>query len=64
MVEVRVPTHLSARQRELLEQLATEMGETEEPTPASDAAGVPKPNRAGRRRRRRGLGDRIRDAIS
>ena len=64
MVEVRVPSKLSARQRELLEQLATEMGETEDAaaTPEAEAAGS-RP-RAGRRRRRRGLSDRLRDAIS
>ena len=54
LVDVRVPARLSARQRELLEQLAAESGERE------DAAG-----KTGKRRRSRaGLRDRLKDAIS
>jgi DnaJ-class molecular chaperone len=59
MVDVKVPSRLSARQRELLEALAAEMGER-------DAAGAEitarAPGRGGRRKR--GLGDRLKDAIS
>ena len=64
MVEVRVPSKLSARQRELLEQLAVEMGETEDAAAAPDSDSPGDRPRAGRRRRRRGLSDRLRDAIS
>jgi molecular chaperone DnaJ len=69
LVDVRVPTRLSNRQRELLEQLAAEMGEAEETAdetlPADGAAGAPRPKQAPRRRGRRpGLRDRLRDAIS
>jgi molecular chaperone DnaJ len=60
MIDVRVPARLSARQRELLEQLAAEMGEGEEP---ADGAAADKPTRA-RSRRRRGISDRLKDAIS
>jgi molecular chaperone DnaJ len=53
MVDVRIPTRLSDRQRELLEALAIEggerQGEVAQPQPA---------------RRKRGLGDRLKDAIS
>jgi len=61
LVDLRVPTRLSARQRELLEALATESGERE-----ADAAGPadrPTADRGGRRRRG-GLRDRLKDAIS
>ncbi|HEY5519773.1 MAG TPA: molecular chaperone DnaJ [Candidatus Limnocylindrales bacterium] len=64
MVEVRVPSKLSARQRELLEQLAVEMGETEDAAAAPESDSPGDRPRAGRRRRRRGLSDRLRDAIS
>ena len=64
MVEVRVPSHLSAKQRELLEQLAVEMGETDDSAAAPEAEAAGSRPRAGRRRRRRGLSDRLRDAIS
>ena len=64
MIEVRVPSKLSARQRELLEQLAVEMGETEDAAAAPEADAAGNRPRAGRRRRRRGLSDRLRDAIS
>jgi molecular chaperone DnaJ len=56
LVDVRVPTRLSARQRELLEQLATEAGER---APAAAAAAP-----VTRRRRKGGLRDRLKDAIS
>ena len=61
MVDVRVPTRLSARQRELLEQLADESGEREPAAAADAAAGAEK--KAGRRRRG-SLRDRLKDAIS
>ena len=64
MVEVRVPSKLSARQRELLEQLAVEMGETEDAAAAPESDSPGDRPRAGRRRHRRGLSDRLRDAIS
>ena len=64
MVEVRVPSHLSAKQRELLEQLAVELGETDDAVAAPEAEAAGNRPRAGRRRRRRGLSDRLRDAIS
>ena len=68
LVDIRVPQRLTSRQRELLEQLAVEMGEVEldEPEEAADP-GPDKPRRskASRRRRKRtGLRDRLRDAIS
>jgi molecular chaperone DnaJ len=67
MVDVHVPTRLSARQRELLEELAVELGEVE-PEPQDAAADAPSADtarRTGRRRgRKRGLSDRLRDAIS
>ena len=61
LVDVRVPTRLSARQRALLEALATESGERE-----GDAAGPADRPTGGRggRRRRGGLRDRLTDAIS
>jgi molecular chaperone DnaJ len=72
MVDVRVPSRLSARQRQLLEELAAEMGEVDEEIPqegtpaAADAGSETKapPKRARRRARRPGLRDRLRDAIS
>jgi molecular chaperone DnaJ len=69
LVDVRVPSRLNAKQRALLEQLAIEMGESEADAPEAaeaglDAAAQGNRPRAGRRRRRRGLGDRLRDAIS
>jgi molecular chaperone DnaJ len=71
LVEVRVPSRLSARQRELLEELAAELGETtpdeeapEGTTPDTATTGG-RPRKGGRRRNRRpGLRDRLRDAIS
>ncbi len=72
LVDVRVPTRLSARQRELLEELSAEMGETDDvdetadqPAAADATDGAPKPRKSTRRRAsRRTLGDRLRDAIS
>ncbi len=69
LVEVRVPSRLSPRQRELLEQLSVELGDTEpeatDATTGADATGATT-RPAGKRRRgsKRGLGDRLRDAIS
>ena len=61
LVDVRVPSRLSARQRELMEQFAAESGE---PGPdAEPAAAAPGTNRAGRRRGKRGIADRLKDAI-
>jgi molecular chaperone DnaJ len=57
MVDVKVPTRLSARQRELLEQLAVEMGERDE-------AGKPGASTKRRRGKSAGLRDRLKDAIS
>jgi molecular chaperone DnaJ len=57
LIDVRVPSRLSARQRELLEEFAVEMGEREPET-----AGTPATRR--RRRRSPGLRDRLKDAIS
>jgi molecular chaperone DnaJ len=56
LVDVRVPTRLSARQRELLEQLAVEMGET------GDTAAPVRGKRG--RGKQPGLRDRLKDAIS
>ncbi len=73
LVDVRVPSKLTSRQRELLEQLAAEMGEgpEEEDAAASDAAAgatdaadASRPKRARRRARRPGIRDRLRDVIS
>ena len=59
LVDVKVPTRLTARQRELLEELATESGETAiDDENATDATGP----RTGRGKRT--FGDRIKDAIS
>ncbi len=69
MVDVRVPTKLSARQRELLEQLAAELGEAGsaeevvEPDTTAGATGA-RSKRSRRRDRNPGLRDRLRDAIS
>ncbi len=69
LVEVHVPSRLTHRQRELLEQLAVEMDEVEEAAdetaPADQADGAARVKPATRRRPRRpGLRDRLRDAIS
>jgi molecular chaperone DnaJ len=58
-VDVQVPTKLSARQRELLEELAELSGENE-PGPEPG----PGPKASGRNRRKRGIADRLKDAIS
>lgn len=66
-VDVRIPARLSARQRELLEQLAVELGDVEvEPAESTTEGKTTTPTRktASRRRRRRGISDRLRDAIS
>jgi molecular chaperone DnaJ len=55
LVDVRVPSRLNARQRELLEALAAENGERE-------SADAPVDGR--RSRRKSGLRDRLKDAIS
>ena len=59
LVDVKVPNRLSARQRELMEEFAAESGENE-PVAAGGAAPVPP---ASRRRSKRGLTDRLKDAI-
>jgi molecular chaperone DnaJ len=57
IVDVRIPSRLSARQRELLEEFAAETGE------AADAAGGN--GTSGRKRRARsGIRDRLKDAIT
>jgi molecular chaperone DnaJ len=58
LVDVRVPSRLTSRQRELLEQLAAEMGERDmvEVRPAE--------RRRGRRAPRSGIRERLKDAIS
>jgi molecular chaperone DnaJ len=57
LVDVRVPTRLSARQRELLEALAAESGERE--APPTQAEG----RRPRGKRSKRTLTDRLKDAI-
>ena len=59
MVDVRIPTRLTARQRELLEEFAEESGESE-----AQAMAGPGPKASGRDRRKRGIADRLKDAIS
>jgi molecular chaperone DnaJ len=59
LVDVQVPTRLSSRQRELLEQFADESGERADETVAASGPD-------GRRRtpkRKRGIADRLKDAI-
>jgi DnaJ-class molecular chaperone len=58
LVDVEVPTHLTERQRELLQQLAAESGEL---IVDGDGApeGVPRT-----RKGKRSLGERIKDAIN
>ena len=59
LVDVKIPTRLTAKQRELLEDLAQESGETAiDDADATDATGP----RTGHGKRT--LGDRIKDAIS
>ena len=70
LVDVKVPQRLSAKQRELLEQLSAELGEVEEatdsdaPKGSDKAAKAPGRRKSGRRGRQPGLRDRLRDAIS
>jgi molecular chaperone DnaJ len=59
LVDVKVPNRLSARQRELMEEFAAESGEIE-PAAADGAAPVPP---SSRRPSKRGLTDRLKDAI-
>ena len=65
-VDVRVPQRLTARQRELLEQLALELDEADEDVPGAEAGTPGQPKRPSKRRRRsrQGLRDRLRDAIT
>jgi molecular chaperone DnaJ len=58
LVDVKVPSRLSARQRELLEEFAVEAGEIE--PAAGDGPASVSPSRG---RRKRGLTDRLKDAI-
>jgi molecular chaperone DnaJ len=70
LVDVKIPQRLSAKQRELLEQLSAELGEVD----AADSDGAKstdskpnssKPRKSGRRRGRQpGIRDRLRDANS
>jgi molecular chaperone DnaJ len=60
MVDVRVPTRLSPRQRDLLEEFAMESGERADEPAAAGAGQAQK----GRGRHKRGLTDRLKDAIS
>jgi len=73
LVDVRVPTKLTSKQRELLEQLSVELGEVDETAPdatsdegaASAEEGAAKPRARTRRKGRNpGIRDRLRDAIS
>ncbi|MBA2275179.1 MAG: molecular chaperone DnaJ [Chloroflexi bacterium] len=66
LVDVRVPSRLSSRQRELLEELAVESGEMAEDRDgdggsATNGSGPPA---RGDRRRKSGIRDRLKDAIS
>jgi molecular chaperone DnaJ len=68
LVDVKVPSRLSSRQRELLEEFAVENGEMDRSTDGAAAGlgastGSSGGNRAERRRRKRGLTDRLKDAI-
>ena len=65
LVDVQVPSRLSARQRELLEEFAAESGEVDRGATESTGAGAEAGggNRAQRRARKRGLADRLKDAI-
>jgi molecular chaperone DnaJ len=58
LVDVKVPARLSPRQRELLEQFAVESGEIEPAVTEGQAPAAPS-----RRRSKRGLTDRLKDAI-
>lgn len=67
LVDVRVPSRLSSRQRELLEEFAAEAGEVDRPSPEAPGSTAGESpgggNRAARRARKRGLTDRLKDAI-
>jgi molecular chaperone DnaJ len=58
-VDVRVPSRLSSRQRELLEEFAAESGDILDDAAGDDGAS---PNR--RTRRQKGILDKVKDAIS
>jgi molecular chaperone DnaJ len=58
LVDVKVPSRLSARQRELMEEFAAESGEIEPATGDGQTPAAPS-----RRQRKRGLTDRLKDAI-
>ncbi|CAN5788180.1 molecular chaperone DnaJ [soil metagenome] len=64
LVDVRVPNRLSARQRELLEQLAGEFDEVDTPEQPDAGAAHKAAKRKPRRRTKRTVRDRLRDAIS
>jgi hypothetical protein len=74
LVDVHVPSKLTSRQRDLLEQLAVELGEVDEPEeadaePGDGGTGDGSASKSGRKRKRRssrapGIRDRLRDAIS
>ncbi|MFO1541135.1 MAG: molecular chaperone DnaJ [Chloroflexota bacterium] len=59
LVDLKVPTRLSARQRELLEELAEESGEVADAAAGADAAAPTRGTRG-----KRGITDRLKDAIS
>ena len=59
LIDVEVPTRLTPRQRELLEELAAESGEISEEEGPEGLAGGPRTKHG-----KRTLGDRIKDAIS
>jgi hypothetical protein len=65
LVDVEIPTRLSARERELYEALAAEAGELdpEAAQPGPDGAAAPRRPSGASRRRKRSIGDRIKDAI-
>jgi molecular chaperone DnaJ len=72
-IDVHVPSRLTSRQRELLEELAVEMGEvTDDGAEDAGTAGEPgatagtagRTRRGKRRNRRPGLAERLRDAIT
>jgi molecular chaperone DnaJ len=67
LIDLRVPQRLTARQRELLEQLSAELGETDSDgagSASADAGSGTRKQPARRRGRRPGLADRLRGAIS
>jgi molecular chaperone DnaJ len=67
LVDVRVPSRLSSRQRELLEELAVESGEIADDGGGDDREGPTNgtgPAARSGRRRKTGIRDRLKDAIS